>query len=314
MKRAALVLLALLLPLFVFAAGSREGDLVVAAAQFRVDASLLRTPADYERAVRRAAAEAGRSRHVDLIVFPEYTAAFFALTGIGGELAKASTSEELLAALRRTDPAMRTPADFFEARAAQTWGWATEVFGQIAREQRAWVVAGTCFASDGGGGLRNRALVMSPDGAVAYTQDKVFLTEIEEQMLRMSPGSVEAARGLRIRGRDVRLTICRDTFEPVWEERQRGADLWIDIKANGAAFTGEERASFARALPARLAPAAVPYGLTVCLTGSLLEFLWEGESSFVSAAPGATGAGPVTLAAARSASAAEVMVVRVPRR
>ncbi len=311
MKRAAFVLLALLLPLVVFARGSREPDLVVAAVQIRVDASLLRTPVVYERALRDAAAAAGRGGHADLIVFPEYTAAFFALAGIGEELARASTSEELLAAVRRTDPTIRTPADFFAAHADEAQGWATQVFGEIAREQRAWVVAGTWFAPDGAGGLRNRALVMSPDGAVAYTQDKVFLTEIEEQMLRMSPGSVQAAHGVSIRGRDVRLTICRDTFERDWEAQHRGADLWIDIKANGAAFTGEERASFARALPARLAPARVSYGLTVCLTGSLLEFLWEGESSFIRADP---AGGTVTLQAARSAAASEVMVVRVPRR
>ena len=32
-------------------------------------------------------------------------------------------------------------------------------------------------------------------------------------------------------------------------------------------------------MPARISEGDIPYGLTVCLTGSLLEMLWEGESS-----------------------------------
>jgi hypothetical protein len=56
-------------------------------------------------------------------------------------------------------------------------------------------------------------------------------------------------------------------------------DLWIDIKANGALYDQEERQRFLRAVPARIAEGNIPYGLTVCLTGSLLEMLWEGESS-----------------------------------
>ena len=308
MRTASLALLAFLLPLAVFAAGGREDRLVVAAIQFRVDASMLGSAASYERAIRTAVAEATRGRPVDLIVFPEYTAAFFALAGIGDRLARAATAEGLLASLRASDPAVRAPADFFALQADQTVGWIRESFGAIARERRAWVVAGTYFAPDGKGGLRNRAVVFSPDGDIAYAQDKVFPTEVEEHLLRMSGGSLEDAAGFRIRDREVRLTVCKDTFEPAWEERYRGAELWIDIKANGAAFTAEERASFGRALPARLGPAGVRYGLTVCLTGTLLEFVWEGESSFVASGP----YGTTTLEATESPAAGASLIVTVP--
>jgi hypothetical protein len=63
-------------------------------------------------------------------------------------------------------------------------------------------------------------------------------------------------------------------------------DLWIDIKANGALYTQEERQRFLRAVPARITEGDIPYGLTVCLTGSLLDMLWEGESSLAFKEPG----------------------------
>ncbi len=308
MKRAALALAVLLLPLAAHARGGRE--LVVAAVQLRVDARALGSPEVYERALREAVAAAVGRRRVDLIVLPEYAAAFIALAQVGDALASAATAEELLESLRAAEPSLRTPADFFTARADVTCGWIREIFGAMARERRAWIVAGTAFVPDGAGGLRNRAIVFAPDGAAAYTQDKVFLTEIEERMLAMSPGTVEAAGGFEVGGRKVRLTICRDAFEPAWESRHRGADLWIDIKANGTAFTDEERASFARALPARLGPAEVRHGLTVCLTGSLLEFVWEGESSYIVSSPN----GVRTLAKTSSPSEAGSLLVAIPPR
>jgi predicted amidohydrolase len=309
-KLAHIALLFLCLAATVARAGGRsEAPLEVAAVQFRVEAALLRSPDTYESALRFAATTATAGRRVDLIVFPEYTAAFFALALAGDQLARSSGADQLLAGMHAAEPAVSTPADFFASRAPAAEAWIREVFATIARDHHAWVVAGTWFAPDGSAGLRNRALVFGPDGALVYTQDKVFLTDIEIELLHMSPGSMEAATGVHIRDTDVRLTICRDTFDPGWEARNRGADLWIDIKANGAAFDQGERESFGRALPARLGRSGVPWGLTVCLTGSLLEFFWEGESSFI-----ATGSDGVRkLWASRSPSAAESTVVSIPR-
>ncbi len=305
---APLLALPLALPPAAFAGGHRE--LTVAAVQLHVDAEALSSPSAYEQVLRRAAGEATRGKQVDLIVFPEYTAAFFALASAGSSLAGAATAELLLASLRASDPSLQSPAAFFAARADGAEAWTREVFGSLAREHRAWVLAGTAFAPDGAGGLRNRAIVFGPEGGIAYTQDKVFLTEIEEQLLGMSGGAVSAATGFDIRGYAVRLTVCRDTFETVWEQRHRGADLWIDIKANGVAFTAEERASFQRALPARLGPSGARTGLTVCLTGALLEFVWEGESSFIQASPD----GVRVLEKTPSASQGGAMLVRIPPR
>jgi hypothetical protein len=91
----------------------------------------------------------------------------------------------------------------------------------------------------------------------------------------------ESPAAFVIAGRSLGLTVCRDTYDPGWEEHFRDLDLWIDIKANGAAFDRQERQSFQRALPARIAASGVPLGLTVCLTGEFLELFWEGESSLV---------------------------------
>jgi predicted amidohydrolase len=145
----------------------------------------------------------------------------------------------------------------------------------------AWVLAGTRFARARDGSLRNRVVVYGPDGRVAYTQDKVYLTEFERDVLGLEAAPLGAARGFRIHGYQIGVTICRDTFFEEWEELFEGFDLWIDVKANGVPFTAEERARFLRALPARLAPAHVRYGMTVCLTGGLLDLLWEGESSWI---------------------------------
>jgi predicted amidohydrolase len=116
-------------------------------------------------------------------------------------------------------------------------------------------------------------------GQSSYVQDKVYLTPFEEQLLGVSPGLLEQAKPLVLNGVRIGITICRDTFFPAWLSQYSGVDLWIDIKANGAAFTQEERERFLRAVPARIGEGGIPYGLTVCLTGSLLDLLWEGESS-----------------------------------
>jgi hypothetical protein len=123
--------------------------------------------------------------------------------------------------------------------------------------------------------------IFDPHGEELYWQDKVYLTPFEEELLGLTPGRLEAARPFLVGGRRVALTLCRDTFFEDWEPILSGAELWVDLKANGEPFTAQERAAFQRALPARLPGGQVPYGLTLCLTGSLAGLAWEGESSLV---------------------------------
>jgi predicted amidohydrolase len=190
-----------------------------------------------------------------------------------------------------------------------------EVFGSRARQYGVAIVAGTAFArvagegtdTDGGAGgtveLRNRAFVFGRDGRLAYTQDKVYLTEFETDVVGLSPGRVVEAAPFTIAGTRIGLTLCRDTFFDAWEERFRGLDLWIDIKANGVPFTEEERVGFAKALPARLPGAGVRHGITACLVGRYLNLAWEGESSVIECMHGAVR----VLASASNAREREIL-------
>lgn len=229
----------------------------------------------------------------DLIVFPEYTAAFVALIPYHRALRSADTLQEGWREVRREEPLAASLRELFLINAGFVERVIADVFGGLARRHGVYILGGSYFAPAGDGAprragpgeaqLRNRAFLVDPSGAVAYRQDKVFLTEFEIDVIGLSPGRLEDAGGFTLGGRRVGLTICRDAFHREWEERLRGCDLWLDIKANGAAYTPEEAASFQRALPARIGPAGVAYGITACLTGRFLDLFWEGESSVVRA-------------------------------
>jgi predicted amidohydrolase len=192
--------------------------------------------------------------------------------------------EEGLERIRAADPLVGSLRDLF----LLTSGWVEraleEVFGKLARGHGVAILAGSYFAwtaGQEGARLTNRAVVFGADGRRLYQQDKVYLTPFEEELLGLSPGRISDGRPFSVAGARLGLTICRDTFFPAWEDRLEDSDLWIDIKANGTAFTQEERQRFERALPSRIRSGEVPYGLTVCLTGELLDLAWEGVSSLV---------------------------------
>jgi predicted amidohydrolase len=229
----------------------------------------------------------------DLIVFPEYTAVFVALIPYHRALRSAGTLPEGWQAIQREEPLAGSLRELFLLNAGFVERMIADVFGGLARRHGVYILGGSYFAPAGDGAprrngpweaqLRNRAFLVGPSGAVVYRQDKVFLTEFEIDVIGLSSGRLEDARGFGVDGRRIGLTICRDTFHREWEERFRGYDLWLDIKANGAAYTPEEAASFQRALPARIGPAGVEFGITACLTGRFLDLFWEGESSVVRA-------------------------------
>ncbi len=260
------------------------GPLRVAAVQFRIDPQALRSFAAYRErigALVQRAVEGAPGFRPQLVVFPEYSGAFTALIPYGDVLARAETVEQALAEIRRGEPLVRTLHDLLALNSGVAGRAVEEIFGGLARRYGVAIVAGSHFAwsQEGGGRLVNRAQVFGPDGRRLYSQDKVFLTEFESDAVGVEPGSLADARPFRVDGRLVGLTLCRDTFFPEWERVLGGTDLWIDIKANGTAFTEEERKRFLRALPARLRSVPVPYGLTVCLTGKVLDLLWEGRTS-----------------------------------
>ena len=230
-------------------------------------------------------------QRVELIVFPEYTSVFLSLAHVAGfAVAEAEHISDLYALLDATDPPTGSSGDKPIAPAlnlayavAQRGNEKVDRFwAEIASRYEIDVIAGTYFAIDSvSGRLRNRTIVYSRDGTLLYSQDKVFLTPFELDIIGLSPGFVGNARTFTVQGHKVAVTICRDSFFDVWERGFSQATLWFDIKANGAEYTDEEARLFQTALPERIGSSGVPLGGTACLTGSLFDLFWEGESSIV---------------------------------
>lgn len=270
-------------------AAAEAGPLRIAAVQLRLDAGMLRSYAVFEKRIA-ALVERAAALEPDLIVFPEYTGVFLALIpyaeawtadGAAGN----ATVEAVFAAIREREPLIESLTELFLLNSGLAERALQEVFGGLARRHAVPILAGSYFAWEGGPGrearLRNRAVVFGPGGRRLYAQDKVFLTDFESGLLGLEAGSRRSAASFSVAGRELGLTLCRDTYDTGWEAHFTGLDAWIDIKANGAAYDETTRQSFLRALPARIAAAEVPWGLTVCLTGEFLDLFWEGESSLV---------------------------------
>jgi len=259
-------------------------DLRIAAVQLEIQRSDLRSFSAF-----RSHIEALVMRSIafkpDLIVFPEYTSVFLALIPYYPEVLASNSAVEGISRITAQDPLIGGFRDLFLFNSGLVERAMEEIFAAFARQYNVPILAGTYFAWSGEGRevrLVNRAVVFDREGRTAYTQDKVYLTPFEEQLLGISPGLLQEAAPVVLNGYRIGITICRDTFFRPWVEVHSGSDLWIDIKANGTSFNGEEQERFLRAVPARIAESDIPYGLTVCLTGSLLDLLWEGQSSLVS--------------------------------
>jgi len=297
-------------------AGDEGGSLRVAAVQLAVNAEMLGSLEAYRGCIAEKVA-ASLAFQPELIVFPEYTAAFLALIPHRGELDGALSVAEGLERIRAKEPLVESLHEVFLLNSGWTERALEAVFGGLARRHGVAIVAGSYFAwtaGEDGPRLVNRAVVFGADGSRTYQQDKVFLTPFEQELLGLSPGRLSEARPFRVAGARVGMTICRDGFFPDWEQRLADSDLWVEIKANGTAFTEEERQRFQRALPARIGSGEVPFGLTVCLTGEFLDLLWEGESSLVQKVGPADGAvpGTATLQATASPREEEILLLSVP--
>ena len=251
-------------------------------------------------------------RGCDLAIFPEYAGVFLALAPWQRVLEGSPGIQDAIARIRAADPRVGSIRDFLLLVACESETRVAGIFGGLARRYGIAIVAGTTFAraaaADGRDELRNRAFLFDGEGTLIRVQDKVWLSEFETGVLGISPGRPDRVTPIRIGDALVGVTICRDTFSPEWESVFRGADLWIDLKANGAPFTEEERRGFARALPARLPGAGVRCGVTACLVGSFLDLAWEGESSVIQLEGGAVE----TIARSPSASAAGVLLFDLP--
>jgi predicted amidohydrolase len=284
---------------------SGEAGLEVVAVQLAVDEKLSRSQWAFRARMRNIVCKAVRDYQPDLLIFPEYTNVFPALSPYYDQIRKADTFKEALEAIREKHPEIESFKEVFLHEEEAVEEQMQQVWAELARRWELTIVAGTYFAAAGPTDtqpaapgqpdqpheneptdtteLRNRAVVYGPTGSILYYQDKVYLTGFERDILELSPGESRDAGTFPVDGSEVALSICRDTFFDEWELRFQEADLWIDLKANGTRFTEEERSRFQRALPERIAESPVDWGVTVCLTGTYLDLLWEGESAFVRA-------------------------------
>jgi predicted amidohydrolase len=260
-----------------------RGSLRVAAVQLQIGRRDLRSLDDFRSHVEALVIRCV-ARRADLIVFPEYTSVFLSLIPYYEPILGSESAEQTITRISARDPLIEGFRDFFLFNSGLAERAMEKVFGDLARRFGVSILAGSYFACESSGEevqLVNRAVLYDRSGEILYSQDKVYLTPFEEEVLGISAGKLGRASGARLNGCEIKITICRDTFFPAWLQVHSGGDVWIDIKANGTAFTQEERERFLRALPARISEGEVPYGVTVCLTGSLLDMLWEGRSSIV---------------------------------
>lgn len=250
--------------------------------QFEITPDIIQSRETYRDAVGDAMAEAMGAGPADLVIFPEYLGVFAALIPWTSALKTDRPFEEVWMQIARNNPELRSLTDLFASGSKDTDAFLDRLWGDLAREYGVYILSGTRFIySRDQRGLMNQAVVYAPSGKEIYSQNKFFLTDFETDILGLTPGNLRDTDGFIVKDHRIRLTICRDTFLREWEQLYREGDLWIDIKANGVAYTPDQKALFTRALPARLTKTAIPFGITACLTGSFMNLLWEGESSII---------------------------------
>lgn len=268
----------------------KTGRFRVSAVQFSVKEEIYTDPDVFTSYIDRLCGRIANEYRPDLIVFPEYTGVFLGVSEYGRVFTMDPSLAEALAIIRQLDPDINSLYGLFTENAPAVSEMMDAVFGKAARKYNCYIVGGTYFdtvdSRDGNGELRNRLVVYNRDGERCYTQDKVFLTPFESELLNLSPGPLPDETGVMIDGIPVVFTICRDAFFDEWLEINNNGYIWIDVKANGAAFDNEARDTYRKALPARLSSGDVPYGITVSLTGSFLELYWEGLSTAYKAEEG----------------------------
>ncbi len=283
-----LILIGLCCSFLLYSENSIPG-LRVAAVQLHIDEDLYSSVESFRRRISELIAEC-RQFEPDLIIFPEYTSVFIALIPYNRIIKKAANMAEGWEMIKKQEPLLKELRDLFLFNSGLVERVVYSVFADLAAEYGVNIIGGSYFAwkktKAEEVSLRNRAFLFDDQGRLIYLQDKVFLTKFERELLGLSPGSMADAAPFSIKQRRIALSICRDTFMSEWEAHFAGSDLWLDIKANGTAYTPEEADAFRRALPARIGPAGVGAGITTCLTGKFLDLFWEGESSLAIAAGG----------------------------
>lgn len=255
----------------------------VVAVQFEVSEDRYRSIQDFEEALVPLLQRAVEKEGADLVVFPEYINVPALFAPYAQAVREAASLEE---ALREIVGDRAGPEALPRLIAGQARGYhdrLVAMWRDLAREHDTAIAAGTFFVHSGtaGGGspdIRNRTIVFGPTGETIYRQDKVFLTPFEADVLRLEAGELRDARLFSLEERELAVTICRDSYFEVWDSHLQGADLWIDLRANGEPYGPGVRKRFLETLPDRVLGSGAQGGVNASLTGRYLDLLWQGPS------------------------------------
>ena len=278
-----LVLVAVPLPLHA------ADPLDVVLVQYRVDPGDYASLPAFQRRVEAVVDRAVERFDPDLVVFPEYVSVFAMFSGMiddDGTLEPARIPEGVArAAFGVADGELPpvTPAvhEFVRTLSRQYADRLRGIWSSVAAESGVWILAGSAFVPGDDGEVHNRVWVFDGQGNLAYRQDKVFLTDYERRVLGLDPGSLGTARPVSIGGRQLSITVCRDSFFDVWEDRFAAVDAWIDVRANGEVWDTAVRRRFDEALPERVADTPVELGMSTALNGRFFDLLWQGPAFVV---------------------------------
>lgn len=272
--------------------GVPTNDVTVAAVQFEISEERFASVSRLRTEIDRLVTEARERFDADIVVFPEYINVFLLASRYPGVLAESQGLFEALAGISDAPVDDETVAEVLHSHAHSIAETAIAMWSAIADRHDVTVVAGTLFAlaesddtsdapADDAPELRNRLLVFGKDGRLVYTQDKVYLTPVESEVLGIEPGSIGEAVPLVVDGLEVGFTICRDGYFSAWNRTLGGVDLWISVRANGERYTREVYERFLTAMPERVAETDVDAGISASLTGEFLGEVWAGPSYVV---------------------------------
>lgn len=325
--------------------------LQVVTVQMRWDLDAFASPERFAREIDRLAAEGMRG--VDpgapvLLAYPELVGAPLYLLGDYAAARGETTFEDAMTAVAmRNLPRVLYCARRFDvsptraiclSKAARAGRVYVETFSRVARDHRAYVVAGSmplpefAVSDDGGrvtyrirsGDVHNVAYVFGPDGRVLGRQKKVKLTVLElAEGLDMVPGALEELEALDTPFGRMAVAICWDAFHEDVVQRllALGATVLVQPSANYGKWNEAQQVDWLRGAHA----VAQEHPQLRCvvnpmMTGNLFDLLFEGQSGVAAhgerSRPGLGYAlAPVEsgfLSVARSAEDEEVLVTRVP--
>ena len=287
-------------------------NLALVAIQLAVDADALASADAYRRHLEAAAARAldsGASADQRLVVFPEVSGhlALYALAPPRARKAKTLAGALAQAAVRRPLDVLRGVATtrLLDARHAVLAAiapdgerWWKALFGPLARQHRAWIVAGSYLRLGSDGNLTNASVLFAPDGSLVATTDKVNLVPgVEDGApggLALHRGNAEIPIATTPFGRLATL-ISYDAFSEPLTRHERFVALGprlvarggLDVVANPFANPGSLAAD---GLSASLkATPFARFGVIAHLVCNVLDLSFDGVSQIVERTPDGVG-------------------------